>query len=1626
MSESPVDVPTCVKVEVRAVLLSKKGVPVSRFQLDYRALVGEPLNFRKLGFKKITDLFDAMPDTVRSEWCSKDNVLKLYGVADPNVYISKALKKNALSYSEEDRDRDRRRQRSRSRGAESRSRGRVAPQEKTKIPGVNDMRDYRTSHLLQNGEPPAPTIPGEKAALIRDSLVSNTKGHFSVCFPRVEYTRDDIAKMFQEFGACADVSFTPRFCFIRYFDKEHVIAAMLALQEKLNMKIPFEHAEPKHLIKSVDNIRETPSTNVETGGKASFTVYVGNMHPIATSKKEIAQLIPEVKVTEIRLFLRDARPATAFIVLSNLKDAEFVIRKLSGMTVKGKNICAEMTYNDSKYATASRADPELAGHGPGQGGEVKERFRSIVDDDEDDMPNLEVFSDGEEEGPASPQSLTSPNRGLPPGRDRGLPPGTDIRGVRNLSEMSKSERMKERAKLEIIEGMEDSYPNLKGANTEKLKIVSSAAGLIIGKQGSIIKNICSETGATVYLNNANPHKEEYRYLTINGSPDQIEAAIKVINLRLTSMGCPEIVKEEELEVANRATKLPAYIHQHIRESHKQPEEQEDSTLHPKYFKYIVAIRNFSYDATLKDFYEMFSFVKPKLAAVYHIYKPEEHMNKALVPLQTMRHVEAALALNGTNWLGRVIYVESASHDLAAGCLESMIVNNYPKHIFTTQHFFDHFAAANPVCCMIVQNMLKAFVLFNCCEDRDKALEIKFVSGHKQYTSDGEFTCRENLPGPLIPKPVPRTAKYMAAFKDSQGESRRMHVLSSAVGWLIGKQGGTIREIIKTTGGNVQFDVSTSDKYRGLTIYGKLPQIDKCEALIRERLGYSEGDDPASTDVNRNEYFINQYAYCVVITNFETETTFEDLCDLLSCIKPKIQSIYFVYKPCEGGTKCLIPLRTMDDVRTALTFDGITFNGRVIRVEEANESGLPTVIVSNLYKVDLPITKMMDHYASANPRAAMLIFKMKKIFVQFNSDEDVDAALKMKFDDEVLNQGRNIDVARGPRLPCVTPLGTHIPPAMLTQLKHGGMKPHTPHAVPHSKQHPGVHYHSPHPGAYQHSPLPGAHQHTGHSQNGQHTSPTPLHFAALPVNSAHQAGHIPSLLGPHPLPSDSYHRSPHTNTHQSHSPLPSSEEAELCARTADIRIADIPRLGDIDIPPGINLDCVLLVTPWAKHKSKLDVSHLSEHFHNVLPAGTPGGPVGGPVHISILPVLDFKSAQQSLLYYKNAADMQDGLIKDGSVLLGSVINVFHETNTDFVSNPYRYLMQTYEPPTFDTPTLYVSCFPLRTSVEELSAYFTPTAQPEDIQLADCILGLPNRAFLFYKTDEDAKRGLALNGSQYKGMKLKISLTGFFKQGVPQLFDVAKSDVSKSAIAEDQKVNNNNMHGGGGDTKHGGGDTKHGGGDTKLANQDPAIVKQITRTGPPSATELILQEDATNMSEICFFDAVDFLYTHSYVSELTEGTGNIRLIVTNVLDDAHFWGWILNQENIEVLQSYLEKHKRMKEITEKFAPYDERVGVWHNNEWYRGMVCKVNTDTADVFLVDYGSHETIPVADLTPLPEFFWDDAPMAVPFRVLDNRTGGSLASYLEKPIDAVCVEHHTGQENVLKVILLEVLEKEET
>ncbi|XP_041367786.1 uncharacterized protein LOC121382278 [Gigantopelta aegis] len=191
-------IPDIVKKNVRAVLLSKiGGVVAAQFLKDYKHLVQEKLNYVEYGFPDIETFIKAIPDYARFEYSQKEMAFKIFGVGDPNTYMSMAAKK---------------------------------------AQGTGMYTESRNKCYKGNGMPE--TDDAKK-------LVPNGHGLYTLCF-KIEHIdstdRDYLMRKFSDVGEIGEVNVTARWVFIRYKTKNGALAALQKYSSDYDMHIAEEKA----------------------------------------------------------------------------------------------------------------------------------------------------------------------------------------------------------------------------------------------------------------------------------------------------------------------------------------------------------------------------------------------------------------------------------------------------------------------------------------------------------------------------------------------------------------------------------------------------------------------------------------------------------------------------------------------------------------------------------------------------------------------------------------------------------------------------------------------------------------------------------------------------------------------------------------------------------------------------------------------------------------------------------------------------------------------------------------------------------------------------------------------------------------------------------------------------------------------------------------------------------------------------------------------------------------------------------------------------------------------------------------------------------------------------------------
>ncbi|ESP03597.1 hypothetical protein LOTGIDRAFT_171244 [Lottia gigantea] len=237
------EIPSPLKKSIRAVLLSKLGgVLVSQFAKDYKALVQEQLPFKRLGFDNMEDFFTAMPDVVRLEYCKKDMAYRVFGIGDPETYMSSWIKKSQDPQAVSPRSR-RKANRSRSEKKQANTSGSVHYDDDDDGPQIDDNNRY------------------------------------SVMYPRKKtpnFTVEDVQLKFQDTGDIATVHIIERWIFVRYWKREEAIRAYDMFHEELGVKYPTSNKVKKNSMNKSNNTSNSAQNgDISSSFGASFGTSFG-------------------------------------------------------------------------------------------------------------------------------------------------------------------------------------------------------------------------------------------------------------------------------------------------------------------------------------------------------------------------------------------------------------------------------------------------------------------------------------------------------------------------------------------------------------------------------------------------------------------------------------------------------------------------------------------------------------------------------------------------------------------------------------------------------------------------------------------------------------------------------------------------------------------------------------------------------------------------------------------------------------------------------------------------------------------------------------------------------------------------------------------------------------------------------------------------------------------------------------------------------------------------------------------------------------------------------------------------------------------------------------------------------
>ncbi|XP_030832419.1 uncharacterized protein LOC100892920 isoform X2 [Strongylocentrotus purpuratus] len=204
-------IPEEIKKSVRAVLLSKiGGVPLESFSSDFKKLAGYPLRFNKLGFPTLRQFLEAMPDHVRFNYSDEASKWMLYGIGDPNSYMSSAAKKAQFSKPGDGTK-------------ETRKRNRRKSPKSNKDKGENRLA--KEQNLSQNSN------TDQKAEGLRVSR--SHRGLFSVCVfysgklgDNKHIVMQEVVELFATQGDVIEKSAVKNLMFFRFLKEEEAISVI--------------------------------------------------------------------------------------------------------------------------------------------------------------------------------------------------------------------------------------------------------------------------------------------------------------------------------------------------------------------------------------------------------------------------------------------------------------------------------------------------------------------------------------------------------------------------------------------------------------------------------------------------------------------------------------------------------------------------------------------------------------------------------------------------------------------------------------------------------------------------------------------------------------------------------------------------------------------------------------------------------------------------------------------------------------------------------------------------------------------------------------------------------------------------------------------------------------------------------------------------------------------------------------------------------------------------------------------------------------------------------------------------------------------------------------------------------
>ncbi|XP_071115796.1 uncharacterized protein [Haliotis cracherodii] len=357
------NIPEDVKKNVRAVLLSKiGGVLVSDFRKDYRNLTNKKLFIENYGFDNYKDFVEAIPEYARLEYSDKDMAYRLFGVGDPNTYMSLSAKK-----------------------AQGNIQGSLQKGHSSNISKGNRFANRNgSSHNNEDGR----------------KLIPNGRGLYTVCYrseKAVSNDKEDIVEWFSEAGEVGEVNITPNWIFVRFKTKQGALSSLEKLsyldvriadegknknKEHRNSLVEETEEENDSLLANKPQMRDIPPKRQDNqqekqgahkklirkgvpGGR-QHEVFVGNITN-TLKEEEFDEMIAEFNPRESRLVRKDVK-LYAFVNFDTSEDAQRMIEAMDGQDIKGRRVEVRISKPDSLPSHNKPPANPPSSHPSGAGG----------------------------------------------------------------------------------------------------------------------------------------------------------------------------------------------------------------------------------------------------------------------------------------------------------------------------------------------------------------------------------------------------------------------------------------------------------------------------------------------------------------------------------------------------------------------------------------------------------------------------------------------------------------------------------------------------------------------------------------------------------------------------------------------------------------------------------------------------------------------------------------------------------------------------------------------------------------------------------------------------------------------------------------------------------------------------------------------------------------------------------------------------------------------------------------------------------------------------------------------------------------------------------------------------------